>query len=72
MSKINVCSGIQPSEMVEKAVKLQGSPGAPVTVLSGETINTNGCLFTIDPHHTNLELTSILDISIGSVHMVLH
>ncbi len=52
--------------------ELQGGPDAPVTVLSDVTINTAGCLIATDPHLTTRELAGILDISLGTVHTLLH
>ncbi len=52
--------------------ELQGGRGAPVTALNDVTINTAGCLIATDPHLTTRELAGILDISLGSVHTLLH
>ncbi len=52
--------------------ELQGSPSALVTALSNMTINTTSCLVTTYPHITTRELAGKLDISLGSVHTLLH
>ncbi len=52
--------------------ELQGGPSAPVTALSDVTVNTAGCLIVTDHHLNTRELAGILDISLGSVHTLLH
>ncbi len=52
--------------------ELQDGPSAPVTALSDMTINTAGCLIATNPYLTTRELAGILDISLESVHTLLH
>lgn len=52
--------------------ELEGGPGASVSALTEETINTGAVMIRTDPHLTIRQLAVLLDISIGSVHTLLH
>ncbi len=72
MSKVTCLQWHVAFQKSRDSCELQRSPGAPVTALSDMTINTAGCLITTNPHLTTRELASILDISLESVHTLLH
>lgn len=55
-----------------ESCELEGGPGAPVSALSEETINTCGVMIHTDPHLTIRQLADMLDISVGSAHTLLH
>lgn len=55
-----------------ESCELEGGEGAPVTALTEETINTAGVMIRTDPRLTVRQLARMLDISIGSVHTILH
>lgn len=55
-----------------ESCELEGGPGAPVSALTEETINTGGVMIRTDPHLTIRQLAIMLDISIGSVHTLMH
>lgn len=52
--------------------ELEGGPGAPVSALTEETINTGAVMICTDPHMTIRQHAFMLDILIGSVHTLLH
>lgn len=52
--------------------ELQGGPGAPISALTEETINTGAVIIRTDPRLTIVQLAHILDISVGSVFTLLH